>query len=229
MRQKMLSQQSNFVAQARMDKQGRASYDAVIAAKRGLMLRRLYSWVMRLAEGPHALLALIAVSFAESSFFPIPPDVLLIPMVLAQRQRALTLAFWCTAASVLGGAFGYAIGSLLYESLGKWIINFYGYSKGIETFRESYNAWGMWIILIKGLLPIPYKLVTIASGFAGYNFGLFVLLSIVTRGLRFFLVAGLLYLYGEPIRDFIERRLEAVALATAVAIVSGFVIVKYVV
>jgi membrane protein YqaA with SNARE-associated domain len=193
------------------------------------MLRRLYSWTMRLAEGPRALLALIAVSFAESSFFPIPPDTLLVPMVLAQRRRAFTLAIWCTAASILGGVLGYAIGAALYDSLGKWIVNFYGYGKSVEDFRETYAAWGAWIILIKGLTPIPYKLVTIASGFAGYNFGLFVLLSIITRGLRFFLVAGLLYLYGEPIRNFIERRLETVALATAAMIVTGFVIVKYVV
>jgi membrane protein YqaA with SNARE-associated domain len=193
------------------------------------MLRRLYSWTMRLAQGPRALFALIAVSFAESSFFPLPPDTLLIPMVLAQRQRAFVLALWCTAASVVGGIFGYAIGSILYESLGKWIVEFYGYGKSVEAFRETYAAWGAWIILVKGMTPIPYKLVTIASGFAGYNFGLFVILSIVTRGLRFFLVAGLLYLYGEPIRDFIERRLEVVALATAMVIVSGFVIVKYVV
>jgi membrane protein YqaA with SNARE-associated domain len=183
---------------------------------------------MRLAEGPHALLALIGVSFAESSFFPVPPDTLLVPMVLAQRERAFVLAAWCTAASVVGGIFGYAIGSLLYESVGRWIIDFYSYGQGIEAFRETYAKWGAWIILLKGLTPIPYKLVTLASGFAGYNFGLFVLLSIITRGLRFFLVAGLLYFYGQPIRGFLERRLEAVALATVAIIVSGFVIVKYV-
>ncbi len=192
------------------------------------MLRRLYNWIMRIAEGPNALLALVGVSFAESSFFPLPPDTLLVPMILAQRQRAFVLAAWCTAASVVGGMFGYAIGSLLYESLGKWIINLYGYGQSIETFRDTYAQWGAWIILLKGLTPIPYKLVTLASGFAGYNFGLFVVLSIITRGLRFFLVAGLLYFYGEPIRGFLERRLEAVALGTVVIIVSGFVIVKYV-
>ncbi len=192
------------------------------------MLRRLYNWIMRIAEGPNALLALVGVSFAESSFFPLPPDTLLVPMILAQRQRAFVLAAWCTAASVVGGMFGYAIGSLLYESLGKWIINLYGYGQSIETFRDTYAQWGAWIILLKGLTPIPYKLVTLASGFAGYNFGLFVVLSIITRGLRFFLVAGLLYFYGEPIRGFLERRLEAVALVTVAIIVSGFVIVKYV-
>ena len=116
-----------------------------------------------------------------------------------------------------------------HDSVGKWIVNLYGYGQSIETFRETYAQWGAWIILLKGLTPIPYKLVTLASGFAGYNFGLFVLLSIVTRSLRFFLVAGLLYVYGEPIRGFLERRLEAVALGMVAVIISGFVIVKYVV
>ncbi len=193
------------------------------------MIRRLYAWAMERAESPHALLALVAVSFAESSFFPIPPDTLLVPMVLAQRQRALVLAAWCTVASVAGGMLGYAIGSLLYESLGKWIINLYGYGNGVEAFRETYAAWGAWIILLKGMTPIPYKLVTIASGFSGYNFGLFVLLSIITRGIRFCLVAGVLARYGEPIRNFLERRLEVVALATVAIVVAGFAIVKYVV
>ena len=193
------------------------------------MLRNLYSWTMRLAEGPRALLALIAVSFAESSFFPIPPDTLLIPMILAQRKRAWTLALWCTAASVVGGIVGYGIGALLYDSVGKWIIDLYGYGDRIEQFRETYAKWGAWIILLKGLTPIPFKLVTIASGFAGYNFGLFIILSLITRGLRFFLVAGLLYIYGEPIRDFIERRLGTVTLGLFATIVSGFVIVRYVV
>ena len=174
-------------------------------------------------------LALVVVSFAESSFFPIPPDTLLIPMVLAQRQRAFTLALWCTAASVVGGIVGYGIGSLLYDSVGKWIIDLYGYGDRIETFRETYAKWGAWIILLKGLTPIPFKLVTIASGFAGYNFGLFIILSLITRGLRFFLVAGLLYIYGEPIRDFIERRLGTVTFGMFAVIVSGFVIVRYVV
>ncbi len=193
------------------------------------MLRHLYDRTMRVAEGPHALLALVAVSFVESSFFPLPPDTLLVPMVLAQRQRAFVLAAWCTAASVLGGMVGYAIGSLLYDSIGKWIINLYGYGNTIESFRETYAAWGSWIILLKGMTPIPYKLVTIASGFAGYSFPLFVILSVITRGIRFFVVAGLLAHYGEPIRGFIERRLEAVALGMVAIVVSGFVIVKYVV
>ncbi|MGO9476007.1 MAG: YqaA family protein [Rhodomicrobium sp.] len=193
------------------------------------MIRRLYNWTMRSAEGPHALFALVAVSFAESSFFPVPPDTLLVPMALAQRARAFRLALWCTAASVLGGMVGYAIGSLLYDSLGKWIVNAYGYGKGIQEFRDLYATWGAWIILLKGMTPIPYKLVTIASGFAGYNFGLFVILSVITRGIRFFLVAALVSYYGEPIRGFLERRLEAVALGMVGIVIAGFAIVKYVV
>ena len=193
------------------------------------MIRRLYDWTMRRAEGPHALFALMVVSFAESSFFPIPPDALLVPMAIAQRKRAFVLAAWCTAASVVGGMAGYAIGSLLYESIGKWIVDLYGLTNGMQEFRDKYNEWGMWIILLKGMTPIPYKLVTITSGFAGYNFGLFVLLSVITRGIRFFLVAGLVSYYGEPIRDFVERRLEAVALGFVAIIISGFLIVRYVV
>ena len=192
------------------------------------MLRRLYAWTLARAESPHALFVLIAVSFAESSFFPVPPDILLIPMVLAQRKRALVLAAWCTAASVAGGIVGYGIGSLLYESVGKWIINLYGYGNGVESFRQTYAEWGVWIILLKGLTPIPFKLVTIASGFSGFNFGLFVLLSIITRGIRFFVFATVLAYYGEPIRDFMEKRLEAVMLGFLAIIISGFVVVKYV-
>ncbi len=128
-----------------------------------------------------------------------------------------------------GGVLGYAIGSVLYDSVGKWIIDLYGYGQNIEAFRDTYQKWGAWIILLKGVTPIPFKIVTIASGFAGYNFPLFVALSIVTRGLRFFIVASLLYIYGEPIRDFIERRLRAVTFGMLAVIVSGFVIVRYVV
>ncbi len=192
------------------------------------MIRRLYDWTLARAESPHALFVLIAVSFAESSFFPVPPDILLIPMVLAQRKRALVLAAWCTVASVAGGVLGYAIGSLLYESVGKWIINLYGYGTGVEGFRQTYAEWGVWIILLKGLTPIPFKLVTIASGFSGFNFGLFVLLSLITRGIRFFVFASVLAYYGEPIRDFMEKRLETVMLGFLAIVISGFVIVRYV-
>jgi membrane protein YqaA with SNARE-associated domain len=193
------------------------------------MLRRLYNWTMSFAERPNARWALAAVSFAESSFFPIPPDVLLIPMVLANRQKAFQLAAICTAGSVLGGILGYAIGALLYDTVGAWLINLYGYADRMEQFRQSYAEWGAWIILIKGLTPIPYKIVTIASGFAGYDLAWFIGLSLITRAARFFLVASLLYYYGGPVRGFIEKRLELVTAAFAVIVIGGFVIVRYVV
>lgn len=193
------------------------------------MLRPLYNWTMRFAEGRHAVPAMGAISFAESSFFPIPPDVVLIPIVLANRDKALKIAAWCTLTSVLGGMLGYAIGAFLYESLGQWLISLYGYSDRLEEFRALYREYGAWIILIKGLTPIPYKLVTIASGLAGYDFLWFVVLSLITRGARFFLIAGLLKIYGEPIRAFIEKRLELVTIFFLVILVGGFVAVKYLV
>lgn len=199
-----------------------------IAVRRTGLLRSLYDWTMRHSAGPYAFWFLGAIAFAESSFFPIPPDVMLVPMVLADRKRWLLLAGWCTAMSVTGGMLGYAIGALLYDSVGHWLIQFYGYGNKLDDFRRLYAEWGAWIILIKGLTPIPYKLVTIASGFAGYNFPLFVLLSAITRGARFSLVAGLLYWFGEPVREFIEKRLEAVMLGLLIAIAGGFVIARYV-
>src|SRR6476469_5152347 len=153
------------------------------------MLRGLYDKVVELSKGKHALTALAAVSFAESSFFPIPPDVVLVPMALAQPQKARLYALVCTIASVIGGLVGYAIGALLYDTLGKWLISAYGYGDGVQAFRDAYDKWGAWIILIKGMTPIPYKIVTIASGFAGYNLLAFAVLSLITRGARFFLEA----------------------------------------
>lgn len=191
------------------------------------MLRRLYNWTMRFAGHRHATLALGAVSFAESSFFPIPPDVLLVPMVLANRARAWVLAGWCTLTSVVGGMFGYAIGAFLYDSLGLWLIKLYGHGEAVDTFRQAFAEWGAWIILIKGLTPIPYKVVTITSGFAGYDFLWFVVLSAITRGVRFYVEAALLRRFGEPIRDFIERRLEIVTTVSAVVIIGGLVASKY--
>ncbi len=142
------------------------------------MLRDLYDKVIKLSESKNALPTLAAVSFAESSFFPIPPDVILVPMCLAQPQKARLFAAVCTIASVLGGILGYFIGAFLYDTLGQWLISLYGYGDSVEAFREAYAKWGAWIILIKGMTPIPYKIVTIASGFAGYDFFMFVLLSI---------------------------------------------------
>jgi membrane protein YqaA with SNARE-associated domain len=191
------------------------------------MLRGLYDRVVELSKGRYALPTLAAVSFAESSFFPIPPDVVLVPMALANPPKARLYALVCTIASVLGGLLGYAIGALLYDTLGQWLISAYGYGENFEAFREAYAKWGAWIILIKGLTPIPFKIVTIASGFAGYNLLYFVVLCLITRGARFFLEAELLRIYGEPIRDFIERRLTLVTTGFLAAIVGGFLIAKY--
>ncbi|HWY15949.1 MAG TPA: YqaA family protein [Rhizomicrobium sp.] len=191
-------------------------------------LRALYRRVLAQSAGPYAWWALAAVAFAESSFFPLPPDIMLVPMVLADRRRAFRLAAWCTLFSVLGGLLGYAIGALLYDSVGHWLIQAYGYGDRLDAFRAAYAKWGAAIILIKGMTPIPYKLVTIASGFAGYNLGLFVLLSIITRGARFSLEAGLLYLFGEPVRVFIEKRLELVLLGFLILLVGGFLVARYV-
>jgi membrane protein YqaA with SNARE-associated domain len=191
------------------------------------MFQRLYDRTMALASHRHALWALAAVSFAESSIFPIPPDAMLIPMVLAHRDRAWIMAAVCTVASVIGGIFGYLIGYFLYEAIGRPIVDFYGYQNDFARFTAAYNQWGLWIILIKGLTPIPYKLVTIASGVAHFNFVVFILASIVTRGARFFLVAALLRRFGPPIRTFVERNLTMVATGALLLIVGGFLAVKY--
>ena len=191
------------------------------------MLQKLYDKVIALSESPKALPTLAVVSFAESSFFPIPPDVVLVPMALAQPHKARTYALVCTIASVVGGLVGYAIGALLYDTLGQWLIKVYGYGQGVEAFREAYDKWGAWIILIKGMTPIPYKIVTIASGFAGYNLLWFTVLSIITRGARFFLEAELLRHFGEPIREFVEKRLTLVTTGFLAVLIGGFLIAKY--
>jgi membrane protein YqaA with SNARE-associated domain len=193
------------------------------------MLRRLYDWTMGLASRPNALLALGVVSFAESSFFPVPPDAMILPMVLARPDRAWRIALVATVTSVLGGILGYAIGYYLFETLGQSVIRFYGYQNDFQAFKAAYNDWGLWIILIKGLTPIPYKLVTIASGAAAFDFPVFILASIVTRGARFFLLAALLRRYGEPIRDFVERRLTLVTTAFLLLVVGGFLLLRYVI
>lgn len=191
------------------------------------MLRKMYDWVIRMSEHPKALWVLAGVSFAESSFFPIPPDIMLIPMVIAQRARAWLIAGFCTIASVAGGFLGYAIGFYFFETLGKYVIDLYGLQGGFAEFQEQFNKWGLWIILIKGLTPIPFKLVTIASGAAHFDLGVFAAASLVTRAGRFYLVAGLIYLFGEPIREFIEKHLTLVTTAAVALIVTGFVLVTY--
>ena len=191
------------------------------------MLRRLYDWVIRLSEHPKSLWALAGVSFVESSFFPIPPDIMLIPMILAQRAKAWLIAGVCTIASVAGGFLGYAIGYFFFETYGQWLIDFYGLQGGFAQFQKQFNEWGLWIILIKGMTPIPYKLVTIASGAAHFDLLTFGAASLLTRGLRFYLVAALLYVFGEPIRTFIEKHLTLVTTAFVLLIVGGFVAIRY--
>jgi len=188
------------------------------------MLRRIYDWCIDAAHKPYALWIMAAVAFAESSFFPVPPDVMLIPMALARPARAWRYALVCTAASVLGGILGYAIGALLYDSLGQWLINLYGLGDKVEAFRAGYAEYGAWIILLKGLTPIPYKLVTITSGFANFNIWLFIVLSVIARGGRFFVVAILLNRYGEWIRVRIERHLGFWVSLGAGVLVAGFIV-----
>lgn len=191
------------------------------------MLRALYDWVMALAAHRHAERWLALISFAESSFFPIPPDVMLIPMVLARRAAAFFNAMVCTVSSVAGGVAGYAIGFFLLDALGMPILRAYGLEAKYGDFVAAFDEWGLWIILIKGLTPIPYKLVTIASGAAKFDLLVFVLASIATRGARFFMVAGLLWWIGEPIRTFVEKYLTLVTTVFVVCLVGGFVVVKY--
>jgi len=191
------------------------------------MLRRIYDRVIALAEHPRALWWLGVVSFVESSFFPIPPDAMLIPMVLAKPQRAWIIATVCTVASVAGGFLGYAIGYYFFETWGHSIIQFYGLQDGFARFQQQFNEYGLWVILIKGLTPIPYKLVTIASGAAHFDLLTFGVASLLTRGARFFLVAALLRVFGDPIRHFIEKRLTLVTTAFVVILVGGFIAIAY--
>ena len=196
------------------------------AASRSL-LRRLYDWCIDAAHKPHAMWSMGAIAFAESSFFPVPPDVMLVPMALARPERAYVMAAWCTVASVLGGLLGYAIGAVLYDSVGGWLIHLYGYGDKVAGFRAAYAQWGAWIILLKGLTPIPYKIVTITSGFAGYNIGLFIGFSIIARAGRFFVLAFLLHRYGEQARHIIEKRLGLWVTLGAAVVVIGLVAAVY--
>lgn len=191
------------------------------------MIRALYNWTIRLAEHPRALWALAFVAFVESSVFPIPPDILMIPMIVAMPRRAFVIAGVATVSSVLGGMFGYWIGAVLFDSVGQPILAFYGKEAHFSTFSETYNAWGAWAVLIAGVTPFPYKVITILSGSTGLNFAVFMIASIAARGLRFFLVAALLWKFGAPIRDFIERRLGLMFTLAMLLLFGGFYAVKY--
>jgi membrane protein YqaA with SNARE-associated domain len=192
------------------------------------MLRRLYDWCIGAAGKPHAAWIMGIVSFVESSFFPVPPDAMLIPMALARPDKAYFYATLCTVTSVAGGLLGYFIGAVLYDSVGLWLMQLYGYGNKIEGFREAYREWGTWIILLKGMTPIPYKIVTIASGFTGYPVIPFIALSFIARGMRFYLVAFLLHRYGPQAREIIEKRLGFWVTVSFLTLVAGVVLAVYV-
>lgn len=192
------------------------------------LLQRLYQWTLDRASSPHATWIVTLVSFTESSFFPLPPDLMLIPMILANKARAWRLALLCSVASVLGGILGYAIGYFLFETLGEFIINTYNLASAFERFQTDFQAWGFWIIALKGLTPIPFKLVTIASGVAKLNFQEFILASIIARFFRFYLLSALLWYFGDWAKVLIERYVGWVLAAILGALVAGFLIVKWV-
>lgn len=191
------------------------------------MLRRLYDWTLRMAVHPRAELVLTGVSFAESSFFPIPPDVMLAPMILADRSKAWRYAAICTVASVLGGAFGYFIGLLLFDTLGQWILTMYGLQESFKDVAARYNELGWLMVFIGGCSPIPYKVITILSGLTHLNFAVFMLVSVVSRTLRFLIACGVFYWAGPRARDILERRLGLAVLIFFVVVIGGFVAVKY--
>ena len=192
------------------------------------MLRRIYDWCIAAADKPFAPWLMGAVSFAESSIFPIPPDTMLIPMSLARPDKAWRFATLCTVTSVAGGVLGWVIGAYLYDTVGHWLIQMYGYGDKVEAFRAAYAKWGTLIILVKGVTPIPYKIVTITSGFAGYNLWLFILLSFVARGMRFYLTAFLLNRYGARAREVIEKRLGFWFTISLAVLIVGIIAALYI-
>ena len=189
------------------------------------MLRRSYNWTVRQASSDHALWALAFVAFVESSVFPIPPDVLMIPMILARPSRAFLIASVALTASVLGGLLGYAIGAFAFDSLGRPILMSLGKTEAMTAFNTRFNDLGFWPVLIAGLTPFPYKVITIMSGWTGLPVATFVATSILARGIRFFAVAALLWRFGPPIRDFIDRRLGLVFVGFCVILIGGFYLV----
>ena len=188
------------------------------------MIRKLYDWTLSLAQSPHALWALAIVAFVESSFFPIPPDVLMIPMILAAPRRAFLIAAVATLASVAGGLFGYLIGWGFFEMIGQPIFDFYGKAEAVDDFRAAFNDYGAWAVLIAGVTPFPFKVITIMSGVTGLSLTVFIVASLIARALRFFLVAALLWQFGTPIRAFIERRLGLVFTLFCILLVGGFLV-----
>ncbi len=191
------------------------------------MIRRLYDWTLGLAEHRYALVALAIVAFLESSVFPIPPDLLLIPMIIAAPRRAFMIAGICMVASVAGGLLGYWIGYSVFETVGRPVLEFYGKDAYFDEFATRYNEFGAWMVLIAGVTPFPYKVITILSGSTGLSLPVFIVASVIARGLRFFIVAALLWKFGAPIRDFIERRLGLMFILFVILLLGGFYVVKF--
>lgn len=192
------------------------------------MLHRVYDSIMSFASHRHAIWWLNLIAFVESSFFPFPPDPLFIAMILKQREKAWLIALQCTISSVLGGILGYYIGYALYETLGLWIIDTYGLEESFANFQRQFDTWGFWIIALKGLTPIPYKIVTISSGLAGFDFTSFIVASLIARGSRFAMLAALLYRYGPEVKDYLDKNLYLVTTAGLLALAGGFMVFKYV-
>jgi membrane protein YqaA with SNARE-associated domain len=191
------------------------------------MIRRLYNWTLSLAHSPYALWALAAVAFIESSVFPIPPDLLMIPMIIASPRRAFVIAGVATVASVLGGVLGYGIGMFAFDSLGQPILQALGKAHSMEEFSTRFNDMGFWAVLVAGITPFPYKVITIMSGWTAMPLGTFIATSILARALRFFIIAALLWKFGAPIRTFIEKRLGLMFTAFCIVLVGGFVLLRY--
>jgi membrane protein YqaA with SNARE-associated domain len=191
------------------------------------MIKRLYDWTMSLANHQYALWALAIVAFVESSVFPIPPDILMIPMIIARPNKAFLIAGVCLLASVLGGLLGYAIGALAFEQIGRPVLEALGKADAVAEFNTRFNDLGFWAVLVAGITPFPYKVITIMSGWTGMSLGTFIVTSILARGLRFFIIAGLLWRYGQPIQDFIEKRLGLVFTALVVLLIGGFAALKF--
>jgi membrane protein YqaA with SNARE-associated domain len=191
-----------------------------LAARPGLV-RRCYDRMIVASHGPNALRSMLAVSFAESSFFPFPPDPILVPMMLARPNRAWYLATLCVIASVVGGWFGYAIGYFLFESIGAWVVSFYGLQDKFHEFQTMFATWGAWIIIAKGVTPIPYKIVAIASGLVQFNFLVFTIASIVARGVRFYMIAVLMHFYGDQVRHYVEKYTSAMFIGMLAIVAVG--------
>ncbi len=191
------------------------------------MTRKIYQWMVDAASGKNALWALAIVAFVESSFFPIPPDIMLIPMIIAAPKKAWKIATVATIASVVGGYFGYLIGFLGYDLVAKPLLDFYGYLEKFEQFSKYYNEYGAWIVLGAGITPFPYKVITIASGVVGMNIWIFGLASVMARGLRFFIIAGLLRFFGEPIKKIIEKHFGLLSIIFFILLIGGFLLIKY--